>query len=91
MSEHHDDSGIKYEFKHDTDNFTIFSALLVSIAGVTLIMAFTLLWVRHTRDTMNVDDNNSPYVKLEELQKRDQENLKGIDEAMKQVVQEYNK
>ena len=100
MSDDHGHGGVKYEFKHDTGNFTIFSVLLLSIAGVTLTLAVTLVWMRDKRDSMAELDAQIKSPKLLELKAFEEEHLAGkvkgiegisIDEAMKQVVGDYQK
>ena len=60
MSDHHDNDGVKYEFKHDTDNYTVVSLLVFSIAVVALVVALTLLWMRSAKQNM-LDNDASTY------------------------------
>lgn len=100
MSNDHNHDGVKYEFKHDTDNLTIFSGLIFSIAGVTLVLALVLVWMRDKRDSMAEEDAQKTSPKLLELRAHEKAGLGGkikgfegmnIGEAMKEVVGDYSK
>ena len=91
MSDHHDDNGIKYEFKHDTDNLTIFSLLVFSIAGVALVMAGTMLWMQTAKQGISDDQAEMPYESFEALHAEEDKHLTKLDDAKKQVIGDYSK
>jgi hypothetical protein len=91
MSDPHDDNGIKYEFKHDTDNLTLFAILSFSVAATTLIVALTLVWLRFAKEEIADAEAKKPYTAQLYFEGEEDNGLKGIEDAKKAVVKAYNK
>ena len=87
----HSNDGTKYEFKHDTDNFTVFNLLFASICFVTLVVALTLVWFRGASEDQEMQDaRESTYEDRERLEAQAAQLMTGLDKAMEETVKEYN-